>query len=80
VRACLEELFGKKRAGSIPILYGGSVGVDNAKQIASQKDVNGVLVGGASLDPQTLAEIIHHISGSSTAEKPRKPRTKRVKK
>lgn len=56
-RACLAELFGKKTAALIPILYGGSVKPETAAQLAAQKDIDGVLVGGASLDPQTFAEI-----------------------
>ncbi|HSX10153.1 MAG TPA: triose-phosphate isomerase [Chlamydiales bacterium] len=76
-RKCLEDVVGKKKAGSIPILYGGSVKPENAAEIASEKDVDGLLVGGASLDPETLAEIIHNISGKPA---PKKPRTKRVKK
>ena len=61
-RACLGELFGKRKAGSIPILYGGSVAPGNASELAAQKDIDGVLVGGASLEPNTLAEIALHCS------------------
>ncbi len=39
------------------IQYGGSVKVDNAAAILSQPDIDGALVGGASLDPDTFAEI-----------------------
>lgn len=79
VRACLEELAGKKKAGAIPILYGGSVKAENAADIVEGKDVDGLLVGGASLDPATLAAIVHNISGGEAPQKTRKPRTKRVK-
>jgi triosephosphate isomerase len=78
-RECLEGAFGKKRAGVIPILYGGSVKPQNAAEIVAENDVDGVLVGGASLDPETLAEIIDHISGGPAPKKPRKT-SKRVKK
>lgn len=77
-RKCLEELFGKKVAGSIPILYGGSVKPDNAAEIGAEKDVDGVLVGGASLDAKTFGDIIHHIGGAPVAKK-RKPRVKKEK-
>lgn len=77
-RECLEELFGKKVAGTIPILYGGSVKPENAAEIGAEKDVDGVLVGGASLDPKTFAEIIHNIGGAP-APKKRKPRVKKEK-
>jgi triosephosphate isomerase (TIM) len=62
-RKCLEQIFGKRKSGLIPVLYGGSVNPDNVKEIASQKDVDGVLVGGASLDPETFSAIIHHCEG-----------------
>jgi triosephosphate isomerase len=39
------------------ILYGGSVKPKNARELLSQKNVNGVLVGGASLDPESFLEI-----------------------
>ncbi len=77
IRACLEETFGKKVGGAIPILYGGSVRPENASEIGSEKNVDGVLVGGASLDPQKLAEIIRNLSG---AEAPKKRATTRKKK
>lgn len=44
-------------ATSIPILYGGSVKPDNAAALLDAEDVNGLLVGGASLDPDTFLEI-----------------------
>ncbi len=62
-RECLSEIYGKRKAGQISILYGGSVKPDNTKTLVSQKDIDGVLVGGASLDPETLAAIIQHCEG-----------------
>jgi triosephosphate isomerase (TIM) len=44
-------------AASIPILYGGSVKPDNAAELLAAHDVDGVLVGGASLDPRDFARI-----------------------
>lgn len=41
-----------------PVLYGGSVTSENVGQFTKMPNINGVLVGGASLDPQTFAEII----------------------
>jgi triosephosphate isomerase (TIM) len=46
-----------KEAAHVRILYGGSVKPDNAAEILAQPDVDGALVGGASLDPKGLAEI-----------------------
>jgi len=45
-----------------PIIYGGSVTPDNASEIASSSDIDGVLVGGASLDAKKFLEIIRCIS------------------
>jgi triosephosphate isomerase len=42
----------------VRILYGGSVKPDNAAEILVQPDVDGALVGGASLDPQGFAHIV----------------------
>jgi triosephosphate isomerase len=47
----------KDAAGRVRILYGGSVKPDNAAEILAQPDVDGALVGGASLDPRGFAEI-----------------------
>ncbi len=44
--------------GDCPVLYGGSVNPANAQALMSAPDVDGVLVGGASLDPETFASIV----------------------
>jgi triosephosphate isomerase len=62
-RSCLEKRFGEKIAHSISVLYGGSVNSDNIKEIVALQDVNGVLVGGASLDPEGFAKIINQLTG-----------------
>lgn len=49
IRKLLAELFGQKTAGEIRILYGGSVTGDNAGELFAQSDIDGGLVGGASL-------------------------------
>ena len=41
----------------VPVLYGGSVKPDNAAELLAQPDVDGALVGGASLDPDSFAAI-----------------------
>ena len=61
-RKCLEEHFGD-HAEDIPILYGGSVKADLVKELVSQKDVDGVLVGGASLEPESLTAIVQQCEG-----------------
>ncbi len=56
LRARLRERIGDP-AGGVPILYGGSVKPDNAAELLGASDVDGVLVGGASLDPRDFAKI-----------------------
>jgi len=58
IRNVIAEKFGNEIAESISILYGGSVKANNAKEIFSKKDVDGGLVGGASLNASEFAEII----------------------
>jgi triosephosphate isomerase len=58
IRNFLRERFGKKPAGQTRILYGGSVRPDNAGELARVPDVNGLLVGGASLKPRDFLRII----------------------
>lgn len=57
VRAALKELFGEATAQSIRILYGGSVTAANAAEFFSQPDIDGALVGGASLKPEEFIAI-----------------------
>jgi triosephosphate isomerase len=57
VRQRLAQAFGQDAADDVPILYGGSVKAENAAELMSQPGVDGVLVGGASLDPAGFAAI-----------------------
>lgn len=57
LRSRLREKLGDARADGAPILYGGSVKPDNAAELLRAPDVNGVLVGGASLDPASFLAI-----------------------
>jgi triosephosphate isomerase len=59
LRLLLAELAGDAAAG-LPILYGGSATPDNAAGLFAQPDVDGFLVGGASLDPQKFLAMIRH--------------------
>ena len=54
IRKLLAELFGQKTAEEIRILYGGSVTGDNAAELFAQSDIDGGLVGGASLKPDFI--------------------------
>ena len=59
LRNHLGELFSEDLAGEIPILYGGSVKPSNARDLFANEDVDGGLVGGASLDADSFGKIIH---------------------
>ncbi|MFB3828888.1 MAG: triose-phosphate isomerase [Bryobacteraceae bacterium] len=52
--------FGEQAAGALRILYGGSVKPDNTKALMAQEDIDGVLVGGASLEPASFAAIVNY--------------------
>lgn len=54
----ITKLCGSKVAEELPILYGGSVTVANAKELLAQTHIDGVLVGGASLLAQDFAKIV----------------------
>jgi triosephosphate isomerase len=45
-------------AERVRIQYGGSVKAENARELMSQPDIDGALVGGASLDPRSFAQIV----------------------
>ncbi|MDJ0357840.1 triose-phosphate isomerase [Paenarthrobacter sp. PH39-S1] len=58
IRAKLAELFDGGTAAKVRLLYGGSVKANNAAAILKERDVDGVLVGGASLDAAEFANIV----------------------
>ncbi|MBR4985280.1 MAG: triose-phosphate isomerase [Proteobacteria bacterium] len=58
IRAKLAELFGAENADAMRLQYGGSVKASNAKELLGQKDIDGALVGGASLKAADFAAII----------------------
>ena len=58
IRHLLVDRYGKQGAEAVPILYGGSVTAANIQEFASQPNIDGALVGGASLDAQQFAEIV----------------------
>jgi len=58
VRGVLAEMFDKKLADEVRVLYGGSANAGNAKELMSQKDVDGLLVGGASLKVDDFVKMI----------------------
>ncbi|ELT44732.1 triosephosphate isomerase [Arthrobacter nitrophenolicus] len=58
IRAELASLFDADVAAKTRLLYGGSVKANNAAAILKERDVDGLLVGGASLDPAEFANIV----------------------
>lgn len=61
-RECIAGISSKEVADKIAILYGGSVKPDNAKELIEQPDVDGLLVGGASLSVESFIKIINYQS------------------
>ncbi|HAV78779.1 MAG TPA: triose-phosphate isomerase, partial [Anaerolineae bacterium] len=62
IRPALTELFGAENAQAIRIQYGGSVTAANASEFFSQSDIDGALVGGASLKPEEFIAIVNAAS------------------
>lgn len=60
IRSILEDLFSKNVATSMRTIYGGSVSSKNISQLMKQPDVDGALVGGASLDAEHFVDIIQY--------------------
>jgi triosephosphate isomerase (TIM) len=59
IRGELERVFDATVAENTRILYGGSVTPDNSAALLAQSDIDGLLIGGASLDPKSLARIVY---------------------
>lgn len=60
IRATLAELYGSEIAATVRIQYGGSVKPDNIDELMAQPDIDGALVGGASLQAASFLRIIHY--------------------
>ncbi|MFC1935753.1 triose-phosphate isomerase [Chloroflexota bacterium] len=58
IRRLLATQFGEHGADSVPILYGGSVTPANTQEFVAQPDIDGALVGGASLNAEQFTEIV----------------------
>lgn len=58
IRACVAEIAGRDAADAVRIQYGGSVKAGNVVELMAQPDIDGALVGGASLDPDEFARIV----------------------
>jgi len=60
IRGEAAKAFGDDFAANLRILYGGSVKPENAKALMSEEEIDGALVGGASLDPKSFAAIVKY--------------------
>ena len=60
IRSEAGEVFGAEFAAGLRILYGGSVKPENVSSLMAQEEIDGALVGGASLDPKSFAAIVKY--------------------
>ncbi len=60
IRSKVAAKFGDGLASAVRILYGGSVKPDNVKNLMAEEEIDGALVGGASLDPKSFASIVKY--------------------
>ncbi len=67
VRRQLADLFGEDAAERVSVLYGGSVSPDNIEEFVSQPDIDGALVGGASLSSDQFVEIVRSTAHERSA-------------
>ena len=58
IRELLSSMFGKECAENVNVLYGGSVKPENSKELLEMSDIDGALVGGASLDAESFEKIV----------------------
>lgn len=58
IREIIKQLYNKKSADSITILYGGSMNAKNAKELLSQNNIDGGLIGGASLKSVDFSKVV----------------------
>jgi len=60
IRELAQARFGEPAAAAVRILYGGSVKPDNVRNLMAQPEIDGALVGGASLKPDSFASIVNY--------------------
>ncbi|GAX08685.1 MAG TPA: triose-phosphate isomerase [Lactobacillus sp.] len=60
IRQTVADLYGDDVANEMRVLYGGSVNPENISQIMAKQNIDGVLAGGASLDPETFLQLVHY--------------------
>ncbi len=62
IRTFLEQVTSKSSAEDISLLYGGSVNSENVLSIVDQKNVDGILVGGASVSMETFGKLLGQVA------------------
>ena len=65
IRSLLSDKYGSAAAGKVRILYGGSMKPANAAELLAQKDIDGGLIGGASLDAKSFCDLIEAARNAS---------------
>ena len=60
IRIIITELFGEEVGQKVRIQYGGSVKPNNIKELMAKTNIDGALVGGASLEPVSFAQIVNY--------------------
>lgn len=60
IRSRVDQRFGRAASTAVRILYGGSVKPDNVANLMAEEEIDGALVGGASLDPKSFAAIVKY--------------------
>ena len=60
IREVVERVYGCEVANEVRIQYGGSVNPSNIKELMDQEHIDGALVGGASLDPQSFLALVNY--------------------
>ncbi len=73
IRSIIEDLFGKKTAAEVKILYGGSTSSENARSYLDKPNINGLLVGGASLNYEEFSGIVEAADRSLSRENKDEP-------
>ena len=68
IREFLEGFMGKSPAQDISLLYGGSVNAENVSSIVGQENVDGVLVGGASVSMETFGKLLENVATSKKSQ------------
>ena len=66
IRNVLESVYGPEIAAEVSLLYGGSVNAGNIADFMEQSDINGGLVGGASLDADSFVSIVHRAADAAS--------------